>query len=913
MDKPDWTRLQALFAQALEVAPEQRQAFVDQACGSDEALANALRRLLRADSAAEQDPLPDAVSRAAERWVASAHRGLEGQRLGAWRITAHLADGGMGAVYLAERADGQYQQAAAIKLLSPALVSEAARARLAAERQILARLTHPHIARLLDGGATDDGAPYLVMEFVDGAPIDDWCDHHRLDTAARLRLFVQVCRAVDHAHRNLVVHRDLKPSNILVDGSGAPKLLDFGIARLLDAEGVTRSGERMLTPSHAAPEQITGDAVTTATDVYALGVLLYDLLAGRLPHADTPGNPAALARAIVETEPPRPSDAVSGGSRRLREQGQRGQRLSPERLSRELQGDLDNIVLMALRKEPARRYDSAQALALDVERFLAHRPVQARADTVGYRSAKFLRRHPVAVPASVLAAVLAVAGTAAFTWRLADERDRALAAERSAQRTAEFTSTLLEGTQAEEGAARNVTVRDVLDKAAGRIDAELQAEPEVAGRLRSALGRAYHSWSAYDQALQMQQSALGLLRAQHGGPHREVARVLSSLSDITHDQGDLETSLSWAQQAQVMWLEVGTPTEQADAQVLLGASYNALRRHAEAEPVFRQALLSLRSIDGGRDSDGLANAIFYLAYNLYSTDRLDEAAALYQEALAMRRRLGADDATLGELLRHVALVQYQRGSFEAAEVAAREALQRLLAVYGERGHALLAGGLRLLAGLLLERGKFEEAAGLTAESLATDRQQLGDKHRWTAGSMDWHGLALMRLGQLDAARALAEQSLAIRRAVLPNDHGDLVRSYLMLGRIALADAELGDTQLPDTKLAVAERHLREARRIALVGENLHRAPTEDVLITLGRVLALRGQREEGRAFTAEGAAMRPPNHHRRQVAEATLGLPPFVVQPTPEAMDAARQLRDELRQRLGPNAPSVRELDEALP
>ncbi|MCP5272330.1 MAG: serine/threonine protein kinase [Burkholderiaceae bacterium] len=907
MDETRWRRLQALFAEAVDLAEPARAEYIVKACGTDAALADALRSLLQADAATDaskgQDPVPAAVAQAAAQWVAEGRRGLVGERLGPWRITAHLADGGMGAVYLAERADGQYEQVAAVKLLNPALVGDDSRARLAAERQILARLTHPHIARLLDGGTTADGAPYLVMEFVDGEPIDAWCQHQGLGTAARLRLFAQVCRAVDHAHRNLVVHRDLKPSNILVDGSGVPKLLDFGIARLLDAEGVTRSGERLLTPSHAAPEQVTGGPVTTATDVYALGVLLYDLLTGRLPHADTPGNPAALARAIVETEPPRPSDAVSdGSSRRLQAQGERGGRLSPERLARELQGDLDNIVLMALRKEPERRYESAQALAQDIERFLAHRPVQARRDTLMYRGSKFLRRHPVSVPVSAVAIVLAVGGTAAFTWRLADERNRALAAERSAQRTADFTATLLESTQAEEGAARDVTVRDLLDKAAGRIEAELQADPEVAGRLRSALGRAYHSWSAYEQALQMHQSALQLLRSQHTGPHREVARVLSSLSDITHDQGELDASLDWALQAEAMWREVGTPAEQADAQVLLGASYNALRRHADAEPVFRQALGTLRGLDGGRDSEGLANAIFYLAYNLYSTGQLDEALTLYEETVAMRRRMKAPDVRLGELLRHVALVQYERGAFEAAEAAAREALQRLLAAYGDRGHPLLAGAQRLLAGLLIERGQIDEAAQLTAESLATDRRHAGDRHRWTAGSLDWHGLALMHQGRLTEARQMAELSLSIRREVLPADHGDLVRSHLMLGRIALADGQP----------ASAERHLREALRVARVGENLHRAPTEDVLIVLGRAVAMQGRREEGRALTAEGAAMRRIGHHRRQVAEALLGLPPFVATASPEATDLATRLRDELVQRLGPEAPSVFELDRSL-
>jgi len=416
MDPARWERLQQLFHQAKALADDARAAFVAAACPDDPPLRDELHRLLAAEPDADQ-AVSGAIGAAAAQLVRDDAQGRVGQRLGPWRIVAHHADGGMGTVYRADRDDGQYTQQVAVKLLNPAYVTEDAKARLDAERRILARLAHPHIARLLDGGSTDDGVPWLVMEFVDGQPIDTWCDQHGQGTRARLALFALVCRAVDHAHRNLVVHRDLKPSNILVDAQGQPRLLDFGIAKLLDdAPGVTRTGERVLTPSHASPEQITGGPVTTATDVYALGVLLYDLLAGKPPYGggDTPA--ATLARQIVETEPPRPSTAVSdGSSRRLGATRERGERLTPERLARELQGDLDNIVLMALRKEPERRYATAAALADDIERCLAHRPVHARPDTLAYRSAKFLRRHPVAVPVSAITIVLALAGSAGFT------------------------------------------------------------------------------------------------------------------------------------------------------------------------------------------------------------------------------------------------------------------------------------------------------------------------------------------------------------------------------------------------------------------------------------------------------------------------------------------------------------------
>src|SRR5512143_1219065 len=429
MSTQRWHELQALFAAALEQPIDGRDAFVEQACGADAALASQLRALLAHDEQAE-DPVTHLVQEAASRALGDrdARRAWVGRRLGAWRIVEHLADGGMGAVFRAERADGQFEQQVAIKLLNPAFVAGQAADRLAAERRILARLEHPHIARLLDGGTTDDGAPYFVMEYVDGTPIDDYCSTHALDTAARLKLFRQVCGAVDAAHRNLVVHRDLKPANILVDRQGQPKLLDFGIAKLVERADatLTAADQRVLTPTHASPEQIRGEPVTTSTDVYALGVLLYQLLAGRLPFTGdekTPASAAELARQVLHSEPPPPSAAVMQGRReRIGAARQHDATLTPRRLGRELRGDLDNIVMMALRKEPARRYGSVQALDDDIARFLRNQPVHARSNALRYRIGKFVLRHRVGLVAGAAVLLGAMALVGFYTWQLALER-----------------------------------------------------------------------------------------------------------------------------------------------------------------------------------------------------------------------------------------------------------------------------------------------------------------------------------------------------------------------------------------------------------------------------------------------------------------------------------------------------------
>ena len=437
-DAVRWRRLETLFAQALALGPDERSGFLDRAASESPELRAELDALLAADAEAE-GLLEDAVGAGLEliheaREVRAARdareaepgapapgpsgvAGTPAERLGPHRLIGEIGRGGMSRVFLAERADGLYGQRVAIKLLLPGLDRQDLLRRFATERRILARLEHPNIARLYDGGTTVTGEPYFVMEVVDGRPIDRFCDEQGLDVGARLRLFQEVCRAVHYAHQNLVVHRDLKPSNVLVTADGTPKLLDFGIAKLLDPDDApggdeaTRTALRPMTPRYASPEQVRGDAVTTASDVFSLGVLLYRLLAGRLPFPPDGLRPGELERRIAEEDPPPPSAVAE----------------RPE-LRRHLAGDLDTVVLCALAKEPARRYHSAEQLALDLERHLAGHPVSARPATFAYRTSRFLRRHAWAAGAIAAFAVLLLAfalSTAVQSARIAAERDRA--------------------------------------------------------------------------------------------------------------------------------------------------------------------------------------------------------------------------------------------------------------------------------------------------------------------------------------------------------------------------------------------------------------------------------------------------------------------------------------------------------
>jgi len=432
MTPEQWQRVRPILESALELDPAGRSAFLDQVC-ADRRVRNEVESLISSHEQAGTDVLNPAFSPTLNPEDETRFRLPAGKRIGAYEILEEIAVGGMGAVYRAVRADGQYKQQVAVKIVRPELGAELMTSRFKNERQILASLNHPNIAKILDGGTTAEGVPYFVMELVEGQRIDKYCDGHKLTTNERLNLFLEICSAVQYAHQHLIIHRDIKPGNIVVNAEMVPKLLDFGIAKILESSEASNQPEqtislvRLLTPEYASPEQIKGEPITTASDVYSLGVVLYELLTGGAPYNVPTHTPHELSRAVCETEPERPSMAV------LRKQlpSNEGERRpaadssltatpegSPEKLSKRLSGDLDNIVLMALRKEPQRRYVSVEQFAQDIRRHLEHLPVIAHKDTFGYKSSKFITRHKVGVAAAVLV-TLALLSATAITLRQA--------------------------------------------------------------------------------------------------------------------------------------------------------------------------------------------------------------------------------------------------------------------------------------------------------------------------------------------------------------------------------------------------------------------------------------------------------------------------------------------------------------
>src|SRR5436190_491876 len=538
-----WARVKELFEAAADLDSSQRALLLEKECGDDEALRRDLETLLESDeltgdfieepaSAIPRDLFPD-----------NGEEPVAGRKFGAYQLIREIGRGGLGAVYLAARADDEYRKEVAIKVIRRGLDTDDIIRRFRNERQILAQLDHPNIARLIDGGTTDDGLPYFVMEYVSGEPINAYCNAHALATAERLALFRKICAAVAYAHQNLVIHRDLKPSNILVTQSGEPKLLDFGIAKLLDAgdELFTQTipALRVMTPEYASPEQVKGNKIMTTSDVYSLGVLLYELLAGQRPYRLKTRTPEEIARAITEQEPERPSTAVAKGD---------GNSKLEIRNSKFLKGDLDNIVLMAMRKEPARRYSSVGQFSEDIRRHLEGLPVLARKDTWNYRAGKFIKRNKIAIAGSTVVALALIGGLAAALWQAnatRRERDVANAERLKAMRINEFLQEMLSFSNqsvysvAPVAQTKNVTVNQMLDEIALRIEAELADQPEVRAQILRTIASAFASQGVYDKAEKNYRSALETQMRIFGPDHAESAATMTQFGILALRQGKI--------------------------------------------------------------------------------------------------------------------------------------------------------------------------------------------------------------------------------------------------------------------------------------------------------------------------------------------------------------------------------------
>ena len=845
-------RLIELFGRAAELEPAARAALLARECGDDDELRRRVERLLEDD--ASSAPLLEGFDSLQALDRADP---MVGQQLGAYRLTARVARGGMGVVYRAERTDGVFDRDVAIKLIRVDELSPEVQGRFELERRALARLDHEGIARLYDGGTSPDGRPYFVMEFVEGVAIDAYCDREQLDVAGRLRLFATVCRAVQFAHQNLIVHRDLKPSNILVDGGGAPKLVDFGIARVFEEgqrelERHTRTVARRLTPEYASPEQLAGRTVTTATDVYSLGVVLYGLLTGRLPFQLTEGGPVEWERQVLERAPTRPSAQVQrvvelDGETRSAEDLAGARATTVPRLRRSLAGDLDRIVLMALRKEPERRYQSPAELADDIERHLDGRAVLARGESLAYTLSRFARRHRVAVAAAVLVLASLVIGIVAAREGERRAQEQALHARIEADSFARIstflTDTFLRTNQTLSSEQRQRAVDDIRDYAANvRIEhadeVHLQANLlDVLGQLQGRLGR-------FEEGEQLLREALDLRVESFGRQSLEVALSLRSLGQLEFRRGRFREAAGHLREALELHrtCPLGTHTDVASAANDLASALRNLGQTEEAERLHREALALRRDSDDG--SPAVAESLNNLAGVLLERGELADAEAMLREALEIRTEvLGAGALATGQTLANLAQARWGQGAVEEARELLAAAVELFRELH-EHGRDDLGTALSNLATIDMGQARWDEAEARLSEAVDLQVAMHGPDHPDVADTLRNLAALQRERGLGEEARLTLEEVLRIRRGALAEDSPLLGRTLQELGTHLMSVDAHGE----------ALEALRESVAILAGPPVSHELWLARAEVSLARCLLHEGEPEQGRELLVRGAA-----------------------------------------------------------
>ncbi|HJZ79406.1 MAG TPA: serine/threonine-protein kinase [Pyrinomonadaceae bacterium] len=801
-----WHRLQSLFDAAVDLPPQQQAAFLEDACAGDSLLRRQAESLILAHEASTQR-INEVIRDAAELTTMEEDRGLVGRRLGAYQIVQELGRGGMGHVYLAVRADDEYQMRVAIKVVQNNLLNPEIMRRFRNERQILAGLDHRYIARLLDGGTTTDGLSYVVMEYIEGEPIDRYCVNRRLSVAERLKLFGEVCAAIQYAHQNLIVHRDIKPGNILVTPDGIPKLLDFGIAKLLNPElgpqtqAVTRIATRLMTPEYASPEQIRGEAITTASDIYSLGVVLYELLTGQRPYHFQTYEPHEIERIVSLKEPAKPSTIVSSDQNEAREA--KREKREAEKLRRQLAGELDAIVMMALRKEPQRRYASADQFSDDIQSHLEGRPVRARPDSIGYRAGKFVKRHKIGVGAAAVILLTIIAGGVATLWQARIAHSERARAERRFNDVRKLANSFIfdvhdniadlpGSTQ-----AREVLVKSALEYLNGLAqeagdDPGLQRElalayqriGDVQGNPTNAnLGDTAGALVSYHQALAIAE-ALVTSHPTDSEAQQTLALIYQKLSDLQGLTGDLNGAVESVRKSLAFFKTLAEADNAnlkarqslAIAHIKLGdilgnPLFPNVGDRAGALREYQESLALWQALQVANPSEATTRRYLGLVHERIGTmqqheGRPAEAVASYQESLVIRESYAADYPTNTDARRDLA-VGYEK-------------IAGVLATAGDASRAL--ENSRKSLSIFAALSAADPSNANASRSLSISYENAGDVQLRTgdaSGALDNYQKSLVIRERLSST---ATANMQLRR--------DLARGY---GKIGGANAALAAT------------------------------------------------------------------------------------------------------------------------
>ena len=821
MKESRFDRMERLFRAALMHPPEEQESFLDAACTDDKGLRDEVLSLLRSDQEADKNsfldkPITDLsdLGNYLESQGEEKPDKLTGTEIGPYRVLRFLGHGGMGDVFLAVREE-PFRHHVALKIIRRGMDTEEVTRRFEMERQILASLSHTNIARLYDGGVTAEGLPYFAMEYVDGIPATTWCDNRQMNLNDRLRMFQYVCRAVHHAHQNLIIHRDLKPSNILVTADGAPKLLDFGIAKLLNPNlgpvdaPVTRTEIRAMTPEYASPEQVRGESLTTASDIYSLGMILYELLTGHRPYRFVRRTSEEILSVICEQEPERPSIVVTQKEKVQKGEGEtfeilpedvgKNRGLSPERLGKRLRGDLDNIVLMSLRKEPERRYTSAEQLANDIEKYLAGVPVIAHKDSRGYRIQKYVRRHRVqTISVAIIFCVLVVSAVITIYQanQVAHQRDRAQLEASRAESVTDFLISLFRAADPSFAPTDTLTVRELLDNGAKRVETELADQPEIQATIYDVIGTAYSNIGRYDLAESLFERGLTQQRAL-GEEGERLATALYSL----------------------------------------GYTDEMLAKYAESAQLFRE-FLKVRERISGKVNPSYVSGLFHLGSVLHLSGNGKEANALYDEWEGLYDQLeNKERSELAEITFGMARVCFARKQYAKAERYLHEVLHISVRTYGEK-HPNVASATMMLASVQVAAGKNDDAEETAWKTLTLLQELYPDGHQEIASVMGVLAEIFEQQKKFEKAEEYFKQSIELWDQLMGLDFPNA----------SLSRAELGRFYYNRKQYAEAEKWYQQAHRgfVNLFGEE--NLMTISLRKSLVQVIIARGKTAEARAI-----------------------------------------------------------------
>lgn len=804
MKSEKWRKIEELFEKASELSPDERISYLKNECGDDNEIFDEVISLLNAD-----DNIHPVLNKKASDLINIEQKlNFIGQQIGSYKIIEEIASGGMGTVFLAERSDGIFEQKVALKIIKPGLSTISIIRRFQNERQILANLQHPNIARLFDGGVTDDRRPFFTMEYVEGIPIDEYCDKNKLNINERLDLFKKVCETVQYAHNNLVIHRDLKPSNILIQKNGEIKLLDFGIAKVLSAESenedlptITQTEIHLMTPEYSSPEQIRNSKISVSTDVYSLGLVLYKILSGKSAHEFQSRTFNEFEKVICDQQIIKPSTIINSSISETKVFENR--KVQPEKLRKILNGDLDNICLMALRKEPERRYASVEMFAFDIQRYLDDLPILARKESFTYSAKKFIVRHKTAVIANIALFFIINGLILFYTIQLKEQRDKANLEAKKAEQVASFLQDLFLVSDPNKSLGETITARELLDKGASKLKVSLDEEVEVKSQLLNTIGKVYTNLGLYSSAEEIflnlkenkelpladkttyvetlinlatvyrsegkYDSAGVMLKNMRNNryyyfedDHPLLAQLFNNLGSYYYETAQFDSSDYYYKKAESIFRKnYGRKSiELADVMYNLGVLEFDSGNLSKSDSLYRKSLELFTELRGELDGK-TATAQNELASVLRHRGKFDEAELLYNKALETRIKIFGDNhPDVAHTLNHLSRLYYNQEQYEKAEPFVRKSLEIRERLY-DSTHPEVSASKSSLAGTLMGLHKYEEAESLYRSAYQASLKKFGKSHHYTPALLSNIGYALMEQQKYDEAERAMSSALEI--------------------------------------------------------------------------------------------------------------------------------------------------------